>query len=84
MFDATDRPPDSARIVAFPAERSEARRQQRAYARFKEALGDLSSEPSAVNVLRYLAASRSLEESRRVEGPSRGAEVGGAFLPPAA
>jgi hypothetical protein len=37
--------------------------QQRAYDDFREALLDLSDEPSPVNVLRYLAASRTLAGS---------------------
>jgi hypothetical protein len=44
---------------------------QRAFVDFREAVRDLSDEPSALNVQRYLAASRTLELSAPKKRPAR-------------
>ncbi len=41
--------------------------EQRAVRRFVDAVLDFSEDPGPVNLVRYLAASRALEESRRSE-----------------
>jgi hypothetical protein len=45
--------------------------QQRPYDAFREALLDLSDEPSPVNVLRYLAASRTLAHASTNTAPGK-------------
>ena len=48
-------------------------REQRALLRFGEALHDFSYDPGPDNLVRYLAASRALDESRRARpAPRRG------------
>jgi hypothetical protein len=44
--------------------------QERAYDAFREALLDLSDEPSPLNVLRYLAASRTLAHASTTAAPA--------------
>ena len=53
-----------------------------ALARFRDALLGFSSRPTTDNAVIYLAASRSLAESRHE--PSREGPAGGCELPPAA
>jgi hypothetical protein len=44
--------------------------QKPAYAAFREAVLDLSDEPSPINVQRYLAASRSLDRASKTAAKS--------------
>jgi hypothetical protein len=75
---------DSARVVPLPAEKTSAPPKRRsAYARFKDALHEFSDHPTSDNAVRYLAASRALDESRRLRSLPALAESGGE-LPPAA
>jgi hypothetical protein len=74
----------STRVVAFPDNHGSAQAKRRhAYARFKDALRDFSNRPTSDNAHRYLAASRSLDESCGVRSKPALAESY-SELPPAA
>lgn len=72
-------PRSDAAVVPFPAKRVSVEvERRRAYARFKAAVQNLSNDPTAESVVRYLAVSRALDDSRRARSDPRDE------LPPAA
>jgi hypothetical protein len=74
----------STRVVAFPDNHGSARAKRRhAYARFRDALRDFSDRPTSDSARRYLAASRSLDESCGVRSKPALSESD-SELPPAA
>jgi hypothetical protein len=48
------------------------RSQREAFRRFADAIHAFAREPDGMNFMRYLAASRALEESRRASSPAGG------------
>jgi hypothetical protein len=56
---------DDRTARAGSAGRARSAERHKAYARFRDAVHNLAGEPTPTNVVRYLAASRALEEARR-------------------
>jgi hypothetical protein len=76
---------ETAQIVPFPSRRALVLgRRRAAFARFKNALDELSDRPTTDNAFRYLEASHALDESRGVVCSLPKLSQSAGELPPAA